>query len=1059
MIRRLMTAGMVAALLCAPTLAQAQANTADLTGTVQDQTGAILPGVEITVTNADTGLVRTTISNDEGNYRVPLLPPGTYDVRAVLAGFSPKVIQGVTLTVGQYGNLDIELNVSGSQEEVVVLGDAALIEKEKTVQASTVQEKEIDNLPINGRNFLDFALLTPGVSDKSTFVTDKAIQTPTSGLSFGGQDQRSNYVTIDGVDNMDVISNSVRSTLSQEAIQEFQISRNTFSAEFGRARAGVINIVSKSGTNDLHGNVFWFTRNQALDARNTFAFGPNRSSIDPPFERHQFGGTFGGPLVKDQTFFFASYERLARNESIFVTFNEDPSIFAATASQRELFEFLDSTGVPSLHNLAVAFLDPGVGALNTTFDNFAPTRRRFDDESGVFPFHADRDTVSFKIDHELNDDNQLHFRLNFTDEFSDGVDFGALDAVSNGVSFDTRDFSMVIADTHIFSPTKLNDFKFQFAKREFAVPTNDPDGPQISLSGVAEFGREFFNPTGYDQDVWQIVDNLTLIKGKHTLKLGGDVNFMDMSGFAEVFLGGEFTFGEAIPLGLILDNTLGPGTATGLGTQLATSLGRPDLVANLSAPITPVQSFNFGLPITYFQGFGDPNTNFLYSQLGLYIQDNWHVSDRFTLNLGLRWDVDWKPETQNVINNGPPWQFEKASLNDRDNFAPRIGFAWSPSNRMVLRGGYGLYYSNFFQAVAFVSQVLSGQISQVFLPITGIPGIQATSADVWERFLETGPITTQDLAELGVNVGTTPSVILPAAGDVVNPYSHQASLGYERQLGRDMSFSLDYIFNKGLNLIRSHDINLRQVGPNQYATPGRDPRFIQVNMLETSGRSQYHGFTASFSKRYRSTNNIRVSYTYGKSIDDTTDFITQLQANDQNNFDGERALSSFDQRHRLVVSFLFTSPWQTSSGNNFGKNILADWTLSTINTASSGKPFNVLTGFDLNGDTHEETDRPVLTNGDVVGRNTGKGPNFFTTDLRLSRKFEFGREDTNFEFIFEAFNLFNNVNYSGVNNVVGALALQSSSVEGSKNISANQPLGFTSAFDPRQIQFGFRFNF
>ena len=1065
--RRLSILRVLVPLLAATAVAQSQANTADLVGVVRDQTGAVLPGVEVTVRNQATDLTRTAVSGGDGAYRVLILPTGTYEVRAALAGFSRAVIQSVVLTVGQYATRDIELQASPTQEEIVVTGNAAVIEKHKTVQASTVEQKEIDNLPINGRNFLDFALLTPGATDQNTLATDRAVQVPTSGVSFGGQDQRSNYVTIDGVDNMDVVSNSVRSTLSQEAIQEFQISRNTFSAEFGRARSGVVNIVSRSGGNDFHGNAFWFLRDDSLDARNAFA-----GNVDPKFERHQFGGTLGGPLVQDQTFFFLSFERLDREESLFVTFLDDPSIFDMTLRQKELMDFFANSGVPSLQFLSNTFAHENLGVLNTRSGNFPGTLKRFGDESGVFPFKADSDVFSIKVDHRLSSDNQLNLRFNVSDTFSDGSEFGALDAVSNGVHFDGNHFSMVASDTHVFSPTKLNDFKFQVSRHEFNVATNDPIGPQISLAGVAEFGREFFNPSGYVQKNYQFIDNYTVIRGNHTFKTGIDLNIMDLDGFAEVFLGGEFTFaGRTIPLGAVFDATLGPGTAAGLANQLATTLGRPDLVPHvicpgssplcagrMGAPLTAVQSYNFGLPITYFQGFGDPNSAVTYTQLGAYLQDNWRVNENFTLNLGLRYDVDFKPETLNVVNNAPPWDFETAVLSDNNNFAPRLGIAWDPrgDGRQVVRAGYGIFHSNFFQAVAFVSQVLSGQITQVFAAISDPFGQGVTSKDVWNEFQRTGVLDESTLGAVGLRPGTTPGIILPAAGDTVNAYSQQASLGYERQWGADASISLDYLSNKGTRIIRSRDFNVNPVGSNRFAGL-RDPRFLQVNALESSGSSIYHGFTTALTRRFRGTHNLRVSYTLGKAIDDVTDFITQHQANNQADLRSERSLSTFDQRHRFVTSGLFTSPWRLSSGQGFGKNLLADWTFSAIATLASGRPFNLLAGFDLNGDSHEETDRPRLISGEVVGRNTGRGPAFYNFDIRLLRQFNAG-ENIQLQFIVEAFNLFNNVNYNGINNVVGGSA-PTAHAEGSRSIPANRPLGFTSAYDPRQIQFGFKLNF
>jgi len=1041
-------------------LAQSLSSTADLTGLVTDQTSGVLPGATVTVNSVNTGLSRSVLTNDIGYYRVPLLPPGSYEVRVEMPGFTSKVVGGLRLTVGQTATLNVELGVSAEETEIYVTSDAAIVEKEKTVQSSTVQEEQIQNLPINGRNYLDFTLLTPGSSAKSSLISFSAPQTPSSGLSFAGQDTRSNYVTIDGVDNMDAISAGVRGTMGQDAIQEFQISRNTFSAEFGRSRGGLINIVSKSGTNSFHGNAFFFFRNNALDANNAF------SKVDnPPFKRYEFGGTVGGPIIEDKTYFFVSFERLDRNESNFVTFLDDESIFQPSTSQLDLFSFLGSTGNPELVFLSGAFIHPQLGKLYTNKTTFPSTVSLFESESGTFPFKADQNLFSFKLDHQFSDNNNFFGRFSFGDSRDDGADFGALQGVSNGLTFDTRDLGLVLSDTHIFSASMINDIKFQIAPRDFAALTNDPVGPELILAGVAQFGREFFNPSRYDHDTIQITDNFTLIKGNHTLKTGVDFNRMSLGGSAEVFLGGQFSFGEAVPLGLVVDNAVGAGTTQGIAVLLGTpveagGLGRPDLIPNLSAPISSVQSFNFGLPLTYFQGFGDPTTALKYHQLGMFFQDNWKVTRDFTLNLGIRYDIDWRPTTTNVASTEAPWVFETARVDDHNNFSPRLGFAWDIGGKgtTVLRGGYGVFYQNFFQAIAFVSQVLSGQISQVFLPLTGIPGVPANSAHVYGAWRATGKLDQELLQSLGVTPGTTPSVILPGANNTVNPYSQHVSFGVERRLGRDWSLSLDYLLNKGAKLIRSRDINVRQIGDNSFTLPGLDPRFVQVNMIETSGSSIYHGFTGSLRKRYASNYSLMVSYTLGKAIDDTTDFITQLQPNNQKDLRSERSLSSFDQRQRFVFSGIYQSPNRMASGEGFGHNFLADWTIAPIISVNSGHPFNLLLGFDLNGDTHEETDRPVLTGGSIAGRNTGIGPAFFAADLRISRKFNFG-ESTSFEFMFEAFNLFNNVNYSGVNNVVGTTALDSASVKGSKSISPTQPFGFTSAFDPRQIQFGFRFMF
>ncbi|MGI8783243.1 MAG: carboxypeptidase regulatory-like domain-containing protein [Acidobacteriota bacterium] len=1043
---------------------QSQSNTANLQGVVKDQTGAVVPGVQVTAKNIAIGLERSAATDDEGVYRIVALPPGEYEIRAELSGFSTQVRKGVSLTVGQFANLDFGLEISQQQTEVVVLGQTDIVETQKTQQASTIEEIEIDNLPINGRDFLDFTLLTPGVTSENTMVGFKAVQAPTSGLSFAGQGPRGNNVTMDGVSNIDSISNSVRSTLSQEATQEFQINRNSFSAEFGRATGGVINIVSKSGGNPTHGNLFGFNRDRRFDARNAFAFGPNRSDIDPPFSRWQYGVTLGGPIIRDRTFFFGALERSDRVESKFVTFTENPGIFQATASQKQLFEFFAAAPSPLLKGLADRFNNPTTGLLLTTPLTFPSTLQKFQSESGTFPFASRGINGSFKIDHSFSAHNQMFVRINANSFFNNNAEFGALQAVSNGVKFDVDDAGVAVSDTHIFTPTTLNEAKFQFSNRRFRVATNDPVGPDIILQGVAEFGREFFNPTHYVLEHYQWIDNLTLIRGNHSLKFGVDFNHLSTSGAAEVFLGGQFNFAQRIPLGAILGASLTTQLATLLATPVsAGGLGRADLVPNLTQhPLSSVQAFNFGVPVSYFQGFGDPRHSFTYGQHSAYVQDSWHASRQFTLNFGIRYDIEPQPDTQNVVSTTAPWRFTRSENRDTNNFSGRFGFAWSPGGggKTVLRGGYGLYYASFFQAIAFVSQVLSGQIAQTFLPITGLPGITTrTSADVFAAYRQTGRVNRDTLATLGISPGTTPTVILPAADDVVSPYSHHASLGIERELFANTSLSVDYILNRGAHLIRSRDINAREVSPNRFGTPGLDPRFVQVNMIETSGSSIYHGMTAVLRKRFARHVGINVNYTLGKAIDDTTDFITPLQANNPRDHRSERSRSVFDERHRFVASGVLETPWGAGKGNRAVDVVLGDWMLAPIFTYASGKPFNLLLGFDANNDTHDLTDRPFLASGQIAGRNTGRGPDYYAFDLRLTRRVQIRRErGVNLELLVEAFNLFNRTNFSGVNNVAGATPLQAFDVEGRRGPTTSF-LGFTSAFDPRQIQFGFKLNF
>src|SRR5262245_44350398 len=1018
----------LAVFVCVNCFAQSQTSSGDIKGTVTDSTGAVLPGAMVTVTNIDTGIERSAVSDDRGNFRLFLLPPADYELKVQSTGFSIYTRRPVEVTVGQTVVIDAVLQPAAVQQEILVQETPFQVETEKTQQSDTITEKQIENLPINERNFLNFSLLTPGVTDSKALISFGLPQAPTSGLSFLGQNGRSNNVTIDGVDNNDDAVAAVRSTMSQEAVQEFQINRSNFSAEFGRAGGGLINIVSKSGSNRYNGSVFAFVRNEALDARNPFAFGANNSDIDPPYNRLQAGFILGGPIKKDRSFFFLSYEGLRQRESRFVTFLENTNFFQPTASQRALIDGLAAIPNPQLQLLAATLN----GALTPSRQTFPGTVALLESNSGVFPFRNNDNTASLRLDHSLSGSNQMFGRLSFSDIDTIGGGTGGLKTPSRGANYSIQDTAGVFGDSHFFGANLANEFRFQFANRNYKALPADAFGPEITINGVAALGRDFYLPSTRTEKRWQWLDNVTVVKGKHEIKFGGDVQYLPFDTTTEVFLGGRFIFGEGIPLGLVLDSVLGPGTTTSTGAGLA-SAGRSDLIPNLSASITSLQAFNFGLPIVYQQGFGNPSATLSNKMLAGYVQDRFRAASKLTLNFGLRYDKEFQPAPVH---------------RDGNNFGSRFGFSYSPDSRTAIRGGYGIYYSPLFEAVAFVARVLDGtQISQVFVPLTGLPafGINATSGQVWglgkqRNVFGNRTLTTADIAALGLRPGVTPPVLLRTDADLVNPYNQQFSYGVERSV-LGLNVSANYIGNRGVKLIRSRNVNLRQTGTNAYGPVFSpiNPAILQDNRVESSGSSIYHGLAVSAAKRYSNHYQVQVSYTLGKAIDDTVDFITDLQPANQLDLRNERSLSAFDQRHRLIVSGVLDP--------------IAGITVSPIFTYASGHPFNLLLGFDANTDTQANTDRPAF-----AGRNTGRGPNYIGMDLRISKEFSLKR-DSNYrlEAIAEAFNLFNRVNFSGVNNVVGTTRLASYSVEGNRQAKPADPLGFTSAFDPRQIQLGVKF--
>jgi hypothetical protein len=1013
----------------------------DIKGTVTDSQGAVVPAASVSITNVDTGLVRSTETLSLGGYQFFLVTPGTYELKVQAPGFAVYSQSPIQVTVGQTVIIDAELSPATVQQEILVRADAPLLESQRTQQSGTITAEQIVNLPVNRRNFLDLTLLTPSVTDSRGLVAFSLPMMPTSGLSFMGQNGRSNNVSIDGVDNNANAVGTVRSTLSQEAVQEFQVNQSNFSAEFGRSSGGLVNIVSKSGTNRWGGTIFAFLRDQKLDARNPFAFGPNGLPIDPPFRRLQTGFTLGGPIHKDKTFFFLGYEALRQRESNFVTFLENTGVFEPTASQNAVINAMISSPVASIRPLGAVL--PRV--LTTRQASYPETVRLLESNSGVFPFRNNDNNASFRLDHQLTTSSQIFARLSFSDIDTVGGSQGGLTGPSRGTNYQIQDSSVVFGESRFFGRTRVNEFRFQFANRDYSALPADRIGPQIDINGVALLGRSFYLPSIHTEKRFQWVDNFTSAHGRHELKLGADIHYLPFDTISEIFLGGRFIFGEGIPLAALIDNVAGPGSTANIANAFAAT-GQSNLIPALSESITPVQAFNFGLPLIYQQGFGNPVDKFKNKMLGAYVQDSFRANQRLTFKLGLRYDVEFQPEPLH---------------RDTNNFAPRVGFSYMPTPRTVIRGGYGVYYAPVFEAVAFVARILDGtQISQLLVPLTGLPQLgPVTSAQVWgflkqQGILGTRQIAVTDVARLGLGPGTTPPVLVTTKPDLVSPYTHQGSLGVERQVLANLSISANYLVTRGVKTLRIRNSNLRLAGTNAYGPVFApiNPAILQNNGIESSGSSIYHGFSLTATKRYGQRTQFRISYTLSKAIDDSTDILIDLEPANQLDLRSERSLSSFDQRHRLVASSVLELPFQR--GTNLGR-VLADVTIAPIFTYGAGHPFNLLLGFDANQDTNANNDRPRF-----AGRNTGRGPDFVSFDLRVAKDFIFGEQGTRrISAIFEAFNLFNRVNYSGVNGTVGTSLLSNHHVTGRKNAGPTEPFGFTSAFDPRQIQLAVKFRF
>jgi len=1025
--------------------AQAQVSSGDIKGTVVDALGGVLNGVKVTAADPDRGITRTTTTEGEGAYSLPLLPPGTYRLRFEIQGFATQVLEGVALRVGDTVSLRTELAVSAVATEVNVMADVPVVEPERTQQANTIESVRIHNLPINRRNYLDFALLAPGVVETNDLVdgTDyRVVQTPHSGLSFGGSNGRGNAFSIDGVEN-NYNSGGVRPSISQEAVQEFQINRNTFSAEIGGAFGGAVNIVSKSGTNGYRGNLFGFLRQRQLQARNYFD--PGKSA----FTRQQSGATAGGPIRRDKTFFFAALERLDRQETAFVPIYQDrPALLRLTPSQQQLVDFFEATKAPTLVTLGrtmQAALTPNSRTLSL-----------FDRNSGNFPFSEDQTQVSLRLDHRISERHNLFSRLNLTKNFNQNAQFGALIAFNRGRSLEMLDTTGMLNHSWVLSTHWVLETRAAIGYNKLDVQPTDAYGPGIDIGGYGMFGREIFLPSTVQDRHYQLQQLWSSYQSRHDLKFGYDINPVLDSVRSETFFAGRFGFGSRIPLGLVL-NSVGndPNFATSLGATLA-AMGQSRLIPNLQAPLTSLQSYNLGLPEYYQQGFGDPYWKGSNKRFNLFLQDTWRVRPGLTFNLGLRWELEANPESVGT---------------DPNNIGPRFGFAWTPAGgKTVIRGGYGLYYSQINLQIANVAETLAGkQIAQAFVQITPLPGLvnprtrqPLTSADVYQTLLAQGvigrrAITREDLEQFGLRPSTTApgSVVFGIVDDFVNPYAHQASFEIERAVG-GWAVSAAYNFNRAAHLVRILDRNLYYSGRRPDGAPiygFYNPLIMQRNIFESTANSFYHAMVLQAGRRFSRHFGLNAHYTFSKAMDEVTDFNTDFQPHDQLNARAERALSVFHQAHRFVLNSVIESPLQPGAGKGPFNNLLGGFTFSPILVASSGRPFNVLAGVDNLGDRHSTTHRPLR-----AGRNIGKGPDYIALDTRLSRKFPLGsNERRSLEFIAEGFNLLNRTNFKSLNNTVGDIPLEQlpRPLVGSRGLPT-LPLSFTSAFDPRQFQLGIK---
>ena len=882
--------------------AQGVGDSGTIRGTVTDPSGGFVPHATIFALDPSKGVQSTAVSDSNGQYQFIGLPPATYDVTAKVSGFQTLVQKNVLVTVGGTVVVDFRLRMAAEAATIEVSAQPPVVETERGSQADTLTENYIGELPIDRRDYLTFTLLLPGVSNSTRLADDQDFrvkQTPQSGLSFYGSNGRGNSVTVDGGEANDD-AGGVRLNLSQDSVREFQVNRSNYGADLGGASGASINIVSKSGGNDVHGGLYGYFRNDAMDARDPFAFsqalqpgGPfSLNALGQPIKnslsRYQYGGTLGFPIQKNKSFLFVSFEGLLQNSQNSVPLLTNSSIFAGPTAisptsfgqsdpragqQAVVTALVTAPGnpvVPCLNNpngtitslpaqicagalqagLAVtpaSGLTPGQNAINNFLINQIETN------GGLFNYNTREYLASGNFDHRFSESNQLTLAYRYGHDLEQSPDVQSLTGFSAGSSIHNYDSNIAGSWYHVFSPETQNEAHLQWDYNSFNVIPNEPAEVGIQIPGFANnLGTNIFLPNLTILRRYQLTDNMSLIRGKHTMKFGGTEVLRGNHTESHTFFPGRFVFGS-LP-GEILSPCFAPSPNS--------SSPNPCGLLTGGANLNPLQSASLGLPQVFQQGFGNPDYPAYTRPLtGLFWQDSWRIRPNFTLTYGVRYQIDG--------------QFQPLNTEYRD-VAPRISFAWDPFNdhKTVIRGGYGIFYGPIDAQIPQVdlslgvlnknhstvenqhnTQQVPDQVNNVvntcgigfpgapifpgngsspctrFISIyidpltpTGLPIKNA--AAVFQTLFAQGKvqcttaqpgnaacITPQDLAQFNIFVVNSGQlsplqVLFSNPPNFKTPYSQQASIGIEREISTGLSISLSGIYSHTLRLPVAIDTNL-----------------------------------------------------------------------------------------------------------------------------------------------------------------------------------------------------------------------------------------------------------
>jgi outer membrane receptor protein involved in Fe transport len=1060
----------VACATLGPRSASAQARTAEIVGVVTDSTGAVVPGARVTIRNLGTNDERATVTQDVGSYQFTLLPPGRYTIKAELPGFKTWTVEEITLAAADKVTLDAKLVVGATEESVIVIGESPIIQRQSTTLASLVDERAVQDLPLNGRNFITLAQLSAGAADSTVGFSTGS--TPddrrlTSQVQVNGQYAWANNFMIDGMDNNERFIGTVIVKPSVEAVQEMRIQTNLYSSEVGRTAGGVINLVTKSGMNQYRGSLYDFIRNDALDARDYFA------TSKLPYRQAQAGGSLGGPIRRDSMFFFGDYEglRITQGQAFVVTVPTAAMRAGNFAGIARVFDPLTTSCVGSActrtefanDQIPANRLDPTAVATLALYpmpnrtglaNNYVSSGNRT----------LNQDTADGRVDRRISDKTSAFVRYSFTKNYVylpsafDAAPFSTSDQRTHGLQanvnrvLSSRTVAELRGGWSRYDIASLPGKYGQNLSEQLGIMNSNvtTDGDlklrssglaSIQPNGFQALGEGGFVPEFDKNDVYQVGASIAHLRGNHSFKFGGEFRKRNIAMSQSASPRGQFTFNAA----LTQDNPLAPGSGTG-HTIASMLLGYPNVVSRTIQVVNPV---------------------YLFTEVGAFAQDDWRIRQNLTINAGVRYDY-YSPATEQhdylsnfdltakkIIVAGQNGVGATAGV-ERDpvNLAPRLGLAWTVTEKTVLRGGYGVSFVPPFMGTPgayrnppFVS--LYGSVAAVTTPTagfaTGLPHVVPSDPS--------NPI------------GTINAV---GMSNFEVPYVHQFNLNFQRELPLGMVAAASYVGQRGeKQFFPNQSPDLNAPAPGNPATVAARRPFVatQPNMTNLYvygnwAKTRYNAMQLTLERRFAGGWGSTVNYTLSHAEDQfdyhpVTSGLGDFLWGDSN----------LDIRHRITATANYQLPFARSATGVAGA-LAKGWQVNIIAQGQSGLPFSVTNSTDVAGTgapntTPDRTNlvpgadptlpasertpgryfntsafvrQPVGTYG-TFPRNGMRGPSLVKFDLSVSKSFQITSR-TQFQFTAQAFNIFNRINFNNPSGLLGTGAFGT----------------ITSAQPPRQMQ-------